>query len=133
MAWAGVLAIALSVPVIAGVYLTSIVFDRSPAYKQVTLDNIAFIDSLEPDSRLTVVSPFYVGLDWAYVRWPARWAFVPANRESLDLLNRRYPVGTIAVPDNTAYLGTEEFLRTGFSLVDERPYKGARYRIFKRT
>lgn len=115
-----------------GLFLARQAFMNESMYQQEAARNVAFLDGVGHDPRLTLVTPHQIGLDWAYERWPAKWAFVPANRQSLELLDRRYPVGTIVAPDNRAYLSTQDVVQAGFRLEEQRGFAGERYRIFKK-
>lgn len=72
--------------------------------RQVTADDhlmqadVTFVRSLAPPSMSTLVMPYELVAGYFYQSFPVRWAFVPANLKTLDLLHRKYPVGMMILP-----------------------------------
>ena len=93
--------------------------------------DLAFVESLHPDNRSLPVAPWQFALAYVYSHAPARWSFLPANRATLELLNSRYPIGMIILPETApAGLRQTEILEAGFHPAGEQSYAGERYSIF---
>lgn len=57
-----------------------------------------FIRSLAPPFTSTLVMPYELVAGYFYQSFPVRWAFVPVNIKTLDLLHHKYPVGMMILP-----------------------------------
>lgn len=114
------------------------VFKSEPETNQEAARDTAFLESLVPDPRRLLVSPFWISLDYAAKHYPVRWSHVPANLETLKLLDRAYPIGTIVLPKPGATIVPREKLRPaeilaiGLVQAPEVSYHGITFEVFKR-
>lgn len=60
------------------------------------------VDDLRHDPNTLLVGIDDVVVDYLLTRWPARAAMTPYNRDTFELLDRRYPVGTIILTEPPA-------------------------------
>jgi len=96
-----------------------------------TLEDTEFLESLRPDNRMLVASPYDISLGYVQEHYPVRWAFLPSDCRTMRLLNERYEIGTVVLPENEA---SEEMLQgcgLGFSSA-EQEHAGVRYRVLRR-
>ena len=69
-----------------------------------------------------LVTPWEIPFEYVSQHYPVRWAFLPADRESLHLLDQLYPVGTVVLPDDSfdSDLTDEDVRSEGFDLIGSR-------------
>jgi len=59
------------------------------------------IHAMGPPPDRLLVGHFPTTLNYAVQHYPTRWAFLPQNEETLELLNERYPVGMVVLPERS--------------------------------
>ena len=95
---------------------------------------LSFVESVQPDQKQLLVTHDFLLMEYAYKHYPANVAFVPKNRKTLELLNRKYPVGTVIIAKN--YVGkwvtVADIESIGLTLVASRETDWGDYLIFKR-
>jgi len=92
------------------------------------------LSTISPDPSGVLVSNWRVGALYVYENYPAKWAFVPANERTLELLHEKYPVAT-AVLDKADIqrLGVKALEKIGlvYSMEVVGP-NGSAYSVFRR-
>jgi hypothetical protein len=120
---------------LAGLALTYGALAPDDLERAVAQRDAAFTESLQHDQQYVLVSPWELGFEYVFRHYPVGWSFVPANRDTLHLLNASHPVGTIILPlasDETT-LTADEVASEGFTLVSTARLDGHAYMVFKRT
>ena len=123
---------------VSGIGETYKVFRSEPGINRQAAMDTAFLESIGHDDRRLLVSPYWVSSDYVAKHHPVRWSFVPANLETLKLLNERYRVGTVVlpvagqVPGGAEKLQSSDVRRIGLIQEAEVSYRGVKFRIFKR-
>ena len=75
----------------------------------------AFIEELRHDDKTMLVAPHLLGVPYINRHFPATFAFVPANRATLDLLCSKYNVTTLVFnPQDALELRVDDILAQGF-------------------
>ena len=96
-----------------------------------TLEDMAFVESLHPEDELLMASPYDISLGYVQEHYPARWAYLPSDCRTMQLLDRRYEIGMVILPES----GASEEMLSGCGLpfsAEEREHAGARYRVLRR-
>jgi 4-amino-4-deoxy-L-arabinose transferase-like glycosyltransferase len=97
--------------------------------------NVWQIESrVQPDDRLTLVAPWEISLDYAFWHHPVKWAFLPANGYTLDLLARATPIGTVLLPQPQPddRVSADDLRRIGLAEMGVVKIRKAPYLLFKR-
>jgi 4-amino-4-deoxy-L-arabinose transferase-like glycosyltransferase len=77
----------------------------------------AFIEGLSHDDHRMLVGPHLLCIPYLERHYPVKYSFVPANRETLSLLCRKYDVQTFILnPADAIDLKAEDVLAEGFRL-----------------
>jgi hypothetical protein len=94
----------------------------------------AWLEGIGHEDALLLVTPRFMAPDFVYRHHPVTWSFIPANRETLDLLAARYVIGTFVLPTQTAAtsLTPQDLTDVGLVLKQTAEYDGVAYWIFKR-
>jgi hypothetical protein len=101
------------------------------AYDAADDQAVALLESTEHDRQRLIASPYWMGLPYAASNHPVKWAFLPANVQTLSLLMDKYDVGTLIVPHNVTSLESGRILEAGFTLDREIDWPPYRLRVFK--
>lgn len=106
--------------------------------RALTGGNPAFLESLHHDDRFLLTAPFYKmpeSFGYLYTHYPVKWAFLPVNMITFEMLNSRYPVGTVILPtDGSTMLDPDSVSRAGFRFEGPRVDDyGVQYLILKRN
>jgi hypothetical protein len=96
---------------------------------------LAVVESLHHDDRRMLVAPFWVALPYVFAHYPVRWAYVPKNRPTLELLDQKYDIGTFIVPADRqgTDLTRDDLEAIGLKVERRLGYQGVRYLVFKRA
>jgi hypothetical protein len=89
----------------------------------------AFVESLHHDDRRLLAAPWDLALPYVHRHYPVKWAYLPANAPSLDVLMKRFDVGTVVVPEGHPL--EDALPAAGFALEARRPYRGRTLMIWK--
>ncbi len=92
-----------------------------------------FMESAAPDRSRMLLSPFTVGLQYAFDHHPMKWGHLPANAATLDRVLKKYDVGTLLIPPNSTTLTPADLERAGFRLDSEPSFRGERVGVYKRA
>ncbi|HWF02214.1 MAG TPA: hypothetical protein VHA06_00930, partial [Candidatus Angelobacter sp.] len=95
-------------------------------------EDTAFLESVIGDNRQMLVSPFWLSLDYVNEHYPQRWAFVPANCPTMQLLDAKEDIGTLIVPAQPGPEAEQRSCRTGLKFDGEKVWRGTRYWIFRK-
>jgi hypothetical protein len=89
---------------------------------------------VRPDDRLALVAPWEISLDYAFWHHPIKWAFLPANRYTLELLARATPIGTVLLPQPQPddRVSADDLRRIGLTEMGVVQIRKAPYLLFKR-
>lgn len=128
LAWLGTCAVVAS----TGLGLTYSAFAAEEAARAQSHHDGEFLESLGHNDTYVLVAPWQLAIDYVYQHHPVRWSFLPANRETLALLDSRYPIGTILLPADNTGLTQEDILESGFVQTAERYYAGHQYLVYGR-
>ena len=94
-------------------------------------EDTSFLESVIGDSQQMVVSPFWLSLDYVNEHYPQRWAFVPANCPTMQLLDAKEGIGTLIVPAQPELEAEYRSCRTGLKFDGEEVWRGRMYWIFR--
>ncbi len=83
-------------------------------------EDTSFLESVIGDSQQMVVSPFWLSLDYVNEHYPQRWAFVPANCPTMQLLDAKEGIGTLIVPAKPGPEAEHRSCRTGLKFDGEK-------------
>lgn len=94
----------------------------------------SFIESVHPDKTRVLVAPVSMFIEYNYKHYPALTSMIPHNKQTLVLLNSRYPIGTIIIAEDqlNTVLARKDINEIGLSLFEQKSFQGQRYFIFKR-
>lgn len=96
---------------------------------------VDFISELQGKSQGLIVTPHYVcGIDYVFWHYPTKWSFIPANAETLKLLNKKYPISTLLITnENPAELKAIEgaFPEVGLKLQKIVPWHEVKLYVYK--
>ena len=93
----------------------------------------AFVESIVAGDRGLLVSPWWLTLDYVNKHPGVPWSFVPENRETWDLLDRRYPIGTVILPAGPPAVSFDGMAaRLGLTPAGERTYRGVPFEVYRR-
>jgi 4-amino-4-deoxy-L-arabinose transferase-like glycosyltransferase len=95
-------------------------------------EDTSFLESVIGDSKQLVVSPWVLSLDYVNEHYPQRWAFVPANCPTLQLLDLKEGIGTLIVPAQPGLEAERGSCGTGLKFDGEKVWRGTRYWVFRR-
>jgi hypothetical protein len=95
-------------------------------------EDTSFLESVIGDSKRLVVSPWRLSLDYVNEHYPQRWAFVPANCPTMQLLDLEDDIGTLIVPVEPGLEAELGSCGTGLMFDGEKVWRGTRYWIFRR-
>jgi len=96
-----------------------------------TLEDTEFLESLRPDNQMLVASPYDISLGYVQEHYPVRWAFLPSDCRTMRLLDERYRIGTVVLPESAASGEMLQGCGLGFSS-EEQEHAGVRYRVLRR-
>jgi hypothetical protein len=117
---------------VGGMYSVFVNEDELNAFAKA---DTAFLESIGHDDQGLLVSSYTYSFGYVLKHHPVQWSFIPANGDTLRLLDKRYPVGTLIVPNSGSsrtYLSDEDIVGIGLVLVDSRDYKGSKLDVYKR-
>lgn len=105
-----------------------------------TKANTKFIESVVRGDGGMVVSPFWLSLDYLNEHYPQYWSFVPSNCETMRLLDERYRIWTMILPepdtgnDDDTPRRPPRNANCGIPLkfAEEREFNGIRFWVFRR-
>ena len=97
-----------------------------------TKEDTAFLESVIGDNRQMLVSPFSLSLDYVNEHYPQRWAFVPANCPTMQLLTAKECIGTLIVPAQPGPGADLRSCSTGLKFDGEKVWRGTRYWVFRK-
>jgi len=86
-------------------------------------EDTSFLESVIGDSQQMVVSPFWLSLDYVNEHYPQRWAFVPANCPTMQLLDAKEGIGTLIVPAQPELEAEYRSCRTGLKFDGEEVWR----------
>ena len=92
---------------------------------------LALAESVGHDPSRVLASTYDIGLNYALLNHPTKWAFLPVNHESLSVLRKRYDLGTMIVPHGLTALSAVRLKRAGFVLDREMKWQGRPISIYK--
>lgn len=95
-------------------------------------EDTSFLESVIGGDRQTVVSPFWLSLDYVNEHYPQRWAFVPANCPTLQLLDLKEGIGTLIVPVQPELEAEFSTCRTGLMFDGDKLWRGKKYWVFRK-
>ena len=95
-------------------------------------EDTSFLESVIGDSQQMVVSPFWLSLDYVNEHYPQRWAFIPANCPTMQLLDAKEGIGTLIVPAQPGPEAEHRSCGTGLKFDGERVWRGTRYWVFRK-
>lgn len=107
-----------------------------------TRANAKFVESIVRRDRGTLVSPFWLSFGYLNEHYPQYWSFVPSNCETMRLLDERYPVGTMILPQPESANDGEDAPHlppknagcgTALKFTEERELGGERFWVFRRS
>jgi hypothetical protein len=132
--WSTRICLGLGVVGLASLGLTYAALAPDPSEQLSAKRDTAFLESIQHDDHYVLVAPWQLAFDYVYDHYPVTWAFLPANRETLVLLDATYPVGTILLPASGAdtELTADEILKAGFEEMPPAVLEAERYEVFKR-
>jgi hypothetical protein len=97
-------------------------FDQMLSFDLADERGNAFVESLDHDGRTMLVAPHRLGIPYVSRHPTASYAFVPANRRTLDELCQRYPVTMLIYdPDDALDLKPDDLTAQGLM-----PYRRVR-------
>src|SRR5262249_37201511 len=114
--------------------LTSAALRTSDTERTAAARDLAFLESTNHDDNYVLATPPQLPFDYVYLHYPVRWAFLPANRESLHLLNQAYPIGTLVLPTDTdeSELTPEDVQSEGLTPTQTVTLGDDQYVVFRR-
>jgi hypothetical protein len=104
---------------------------QRPAVTQAKEDT-SFMESAVGNSKQLVVSPWWLSLDYVNEHYPQRWALVPANCPTMNLLDLKDTIGTLIVPAQPGIDPQMASCGTPLRFSEEKTLRGTRYAIFRR-
>ncbi len=103
--------------------------------QQFTSDEIKreqLISSIHPDKTKLFVGPIDFCGGFIYQNYPAKFSFIPRDYDTLVLLNKKYPIGSILFADEvTTQLTSVDFKKAGFVLSQKIDLKGQEYFVYR--
>lgn len=108
-------------------------YQERPAADALDDRNTAFLETLGHDDRTVLAAPFRLALDYMVRHYPVDFAFLPANRETLRMLQVKHRVGTVVLPDppGSCALTPEDLRDAGFTFKGPRRHDRRTYLIFQ--
>jgi hypothetical protein len=95
-------------------------------------EDTSFLESAIRDSKQLVVSPWWLSLDYVNEHFPQRWAFVPVNCRTMQLLDSKEGIGTLIVSAQPGLEAERGSCGTGLKFNGEKVWRGTRYWVFQR-
>jgi hypothetical protein len=94
--------------------------------------DLAFMSTLGHDDRTLLVAPFDVALVYVLGHHPVRFAFVPANAPSLDVLARHERIGTlVARPAEAEAIGADALAAAGLAPAGQWLHRGIALVVYR--
>lgn len=100
--------------------------------------HLSFLRTVGHDPRKVLMTPVRMTNRYLIDAFPARWSFIPANAETLRLVQERYDVGTIVYPilsdrfrSELGFLSLAELRACGWEPVQYRSHGPVRFLVFK--
>jgi hypothetical protein len=109
------------------------VFRHESEINEQTARDTAFIESIVDDDQSLLVSPWRLSLDYVNKHHPVRWAFLPANCPTMQLLNSKEGIGTLITPEGAGIEVGASPCGTGLRFDGEKVWRGTRYLVFRRA
>lgn len=102
--------------------------------KHIQEDCNSFVESVKPVPELLLSSTPYLYTLYNIRHYPQLTGFIPANKQTLVLMNKKYPIGTMIIPadDLDKKLNRTEIESIGLKFYGKRHFDGKDYLIFKR-
>lgn len=107
--------------------------------------NITFLEQIGPDNKKVIVAPSKLYQGYGYKHYPVKWSFIPANKQTLDLLASKFDIGTVVLPvslysnplisddfEHNNPLVSDDFKEIGLSLVQKVQFQGEEFLIYKK-
>lgn len=98
-------------------------------------ENTKFLESVVQGNDQLLASPFWLSLDFVNEHYPVRWSFVPANCETMRLLDQRYRIGTMVVPQDEATnpeFGRDRICGTDLRLIGQKTLNEDKFWVYRR-
>jgi len=99
-----------------------------------------FLDSIGTSGVRFFAAPFDISLSYVAEHYPIRWSFIPANEETLRLVDDKYSVDMLVLPLGDRLINTGEtgkvrktILEDTFTLTGTRTFLNQIYFIYKRN
>jgi hypothetical protein len=93
---------------------------------------IEFVDSLSPEKEKVFIGPFWLVSPWVQSRYPIQWSFLPANKQTFEMLQAQYPVGTVLLHESELSDMSLEVLRDlGYPTAREISFEGSTYFLLR--
>jgi hypothetical protein len=125
--WRG---LALAACFVAGMAGAVVILGAQAEVNADTLEDVAFLEAIRPDNRLLVASPYEISLGYVQEHYPVRWAFLPSDCRTMRLLDERYEIGTVILPEDAS---AEMLGGCGLPFSsEEEEHAGVRYRVLSR-
>ena len=106
--------------------------------------NITFLEQIGHDNRKVLVAPSRLSSGYGFKNYPVKKSFIPANKQTLDLLANKFDIGTVVLPvslynnplisddfEHSNPLVSDDFEQMGLSLVQKVKYQGEEFLIYK--
>lgn len=104
-------------------------------YSAVAKSNEKLLDSVNIDRNKLFVAPVELIVSYAYNYYPGKVSFIPSDRQGLNRLNKKYPIGTLIVSlsDLNDKFTIADIEQLGLSLVNKSFfYNDEKCLVFKR-
>lgn len=106
------------------------------SFDRVSRENTKFLESIHPDSNKVFIAQFEIAADYVYQHYPELIAFVPDNKETLQLLDKKFPIGTFLIDEEAMYkithLTVDDIISSGFVYIDRPVYHHRNYLLFRK-
>lgn len=122
----------ITILLIASLGWTSLFLIRQRKLAERAREDTMFLESVIGTSKLLVVGPYTMSLDYVIEHYPQEWAFRPANCETMRLLNSTHPIGTLIVPVNNRTTPDASTCGIGLTFAEERNWRGVQYWVFRK-
>lgn len=136
--WGQMVSRVAGVALAGGLALVSVIYVNQFFAASVVTDaedfeHVRWLEEIQHDDSQMLVSDVKF-IAYAYEHYPVRWAFVPANGRTLDLLAIKYEIGTVVLPERRVpfVLSPDDFARNGLYFAGNKELDGQTYSIFKR-
>jgi 4-amino-4-deoxy-L-arabinose transferase-like glycosyltransferase len=70
--------------------------------EKIEANNLTFMETLPINKNKLLASPIWVSMAYVYKNYPSKWAFPPDDKKTLNLLIKKYDLGTLILTTNDA-------------------------------